>query len=409
MGTSVTLFRILGIDMRVHWSFILIVVYYAFIYGATSSVPLLGAIYGVLMILLLFVCVTLHELGHAVVAKYYKISVPHITLLPIGGVASLERMPDKPLQEFFIAVAGPLVNIVLAAALAPFAAYAYLLAMNSGEASATLGGVWRFVQQPGVGNLFVQLFSTNIVLAIFNLLPAFPMDGGRILRALLAMAMPYVQATRVAVLIGRIMAFIFALLGLGVIESLFGIRGGNVFLLLIAFFVYVGGSAELESVESRAVLRNVTAEKALTRTATNLYASERLNRAVDLLMTTYQTDFPVLDLSGRFIGVLTRGRLVQALKEIGPDARIVDVMIPAEQVPVASPRETLDKIWEKLMRAGSRAVAVKDNQNFLGLITLDDISEVFQVMGATLDNINRNPPSGPAAATPSQMGSAADA
>jgi stage IV sporulation protein FB len=126
-------------------------------------------------------------------------------------------------------------------------------------------------------------------------------------------------------------------------------------------------------------------------------------------MTTYQTDFPVLDLGGRFIGVLTRGRVVNALKEIGPDARIVDVMIPAEQVPVASPRDTLDKILERMMQTGSRVVAIKDNQNFLGLITLDDISEVFQVIGAKLDNISRNPPSDPAAATSSQMESPADA
>jgi stage IV sporulation protein FB len=322
-----------------------------------------------LLILLLFVCVTLHELGHALVAKYYKINVPHITLLPIGGVASLERMPDKPLQEFFIAVAGPLVNIVLAAALAPIAIYAWLSVLDYGATSASWDGLWRLIQQPGIGNMFVHLTFINLALALFNLLPAFPMDGGRILRALLAMSMPYVQATRIAVLIGRVMALIFALMGLGIIERVFGVGGDNIFLLLIAFFVYVGGSAELESVQSRAVLKNVTAEKALTPMATSLYTSERASRAVDLLMTTYQTDFPVLDLGGRFIGVLTRGRLVNALKEIGPDARIVDVMIPAEQVPVASRQDTLDKIWE---------------------------------------NISRNPPSDPAAAS-SQMGRAADA
>jgi stage IV sporulation protein FB len=408
MGTSVTLFKIWGIDMRVHWSFILIVVYYAYLYSTVSANPLLGALYGILLILLLFTCVTLHELGHALVAKYYKINVPHITLLPIGGVASLERSPDNPLQEFFIAIVGPLVNLALAAILSPIALFAYFSAVDSGSIPATMESAGRFVQQPGAGNLFGNLVVTNLILALFNLLPAFPMDGGRILRALLAMAMPYIQATRIAVLIGRIMALVFALLGLGVIE-LFGIRGGNIFLLLIAFFVYVGGGAELESVESRTVLKNITAEKALARTATSLYASERLSRAVDLLMTTYQTDFPVLDLSGRFIGVLTRGRLVQALKELGPDARIVDVMIPVGQVPVASPKDTLDKIWEQMMQAGSRVVAIMDHQNFLGLLTLDDISEVFQVVGAKLANVSRNAPPGAAPSTPPRIEGAADA
>ena len=373
MGTSVTFFKIFGIDMRVHWSFILIVVYYAFLYSSTGSNPVVGALYGVLMILLLFLFVTLHELGHAMVAKHYKIKVPHITLLPIGGVASLERMPEKPLQEFLIAIAGPLVNLVLAALLAPFAGYAIVSAVNSGQLTATAADIARFAQTPGLGNLVVSLALTNLLLALFNLLPAFPMDGGRILRALLAMGMSYVQATRVAVLVGRLMAAVFAF---------WGIMGGGIFLLLIAFFVYIGGGSELEAVESRTVLRNVLAKDALTPSAISLYSSERIDRAVDLIMSSYQTDYPVLDLSSRFIGVLTRARMIYALKEIGQDARVVDVMVPAAEVPTATPQETLDKLWERMMESGVRVVAIKDADNFLGLITLDDVSEVFQITAA---------------------------
>lgn len=391
MGNSVTLFRLFGIDMRVHWSFLLIVAYYAFIYSNTGDNALAGALYGVLMILLLFACVTLHELGHALVAKYYKVNVPHITLLPIGGVASLERMPDKPLQEFMIAIAGPLVNFVLAAVLSPVAGYFLVSAIDAGTLTANAADVWQYAQTPGFGNLIVNLTVTNVLLAVFNLLPAFPMDGGRILRALLAMGMPYVQATRIAVIVGRLMAVLFAI---------WGVMGGGIFLLLIAFFVYVGGGAELESVESRAVLKNVPAEKALTRNATSLYASERVDRVVDLIMSTYQTDYPVLDLSSRFVGVLTRARLIYALKEIGQDARVVDVMVPAAEVPVAAPQETLDKVWEKMMGRGSRVVAIRNNQEFLGLITLDDITEVFQVIGAQLDGPSRNRPPGQPEHTP---------
>jgi Zn-dependent protease len=400
MGTSLTLFRIFGIDMRVHWSFLLIVAYYAFLYSSSGTNPVVGAAYGVLILLLLFASVTLHELGHALVAKYYKVNVPHITLLPIGGVASLERMPDKPIQEFLIAIAGPLVNLVLAAVLAPFAGFSIAAAVDAGRLTTNTADIWRYMQTPGLGNLVVNLAVTNLLLALFNLLPAFPMDGGRILRALLAMAMPYVQATRIAVIVGRLMAALFAF---------WGIMGGGIFLLLIAFFVYVGGGAELESVESRAVLRNVLAERALTPSAVSLYSTERISRAVDLVMSTYQTDYPVLDLSSRFIGVLTRPRLIAALRELGPEARVVDVMIPAAEVPVAAPRDTLDKLWERITGTGTRVVAVKEGQEFRGLITLDDLSEVFAVIGARQSGPGPDRPADPSAPATTDVRGTVDA
>lgn len=381
MGTAATLFKVFGIEVRVHWSFVLILAYGAFAYSSGASEPVIGALYGVLVILLLFVCVTLHEFGHALVAKYFKVNVPHITLLPIGGVASLERMPDKPLQEFLIAIAGPLVNFVISALLFPL----LLLSQSIQGQSFSLnhiGDLLNRMQAPGLANLLIYLVVTNLGLGIFNLLPAFPMDGGRILRALLAMGMSYVDATRIAVFVGRMMAALFAL---------WGILNGNIFLLLIAFFIYVGGGSEREAVESKAVLRNIFAEQALTLNAVNLYTSERVDRAVDLIMNSYQTDYPVLDLAGRFVGVLTRARLIYALKEVGPDARIVDVMLKAEEIPVCSPTQDLSVIWETMMAGGSRVVAIKRNHEFLGLLTLDDISEVFQVYGAKLAGPGRPP------------------
>jgi len=374
VGTSATLFKLFGIEVRVHWSFVLILAYGAFAYSSGAANVLIGALYGILVILLLFVCVTLHEFGHALVAKYYKVNVPHITLLPIGGVASLERMPDKPLQEFLIAIAGPLVNFVIAVLLFPL----LLLLRGFQTGSLTYNNVGEFINQiqsPGVVNLLVYLVVTNLALGIFNLLPAFPMDGGRILRALLAMAIAYVDATRIAVFVGRIMAALFAL---------WGILNGNIFLLLIAFFIYVGGGSEREAVESRAVLRNIVAEQALTHNAVNLYTSERVDRAVDLIMNSYQTDYPIMDLSGKFVGVLTRARLIRALKEVGPEARVVDVMLKAEEVPICGPTQDLSVVWETMVTKGSRVVAIKRGNQFLGLLTLDDISEVFQVYGAKL-------------------------
>lgn len=386
MGSSLTLFRIFNIDVRVHWSFILILGYGAFIFSSGTAGPIAGALYGVLVILLLFVCVTLHEFGHALVAKYYKIDVSNITLLPIGGVANLARMPDKPQQEFVIAIAGPLVNFALALILLPFALVAVSLEMRAGVIPANPMQIWSNMLTPGVGNLLVYLIGTNILLAVFNLLPAFPMDGGRILRAVLAMGMPRVQATRYAVIVGRFMAVLFAI---------WGIFGGGIFLLLIAFFVYVGGGAELEAVESRAVLKNIKARAALPHNASSLYASEQISRAVDLIMNSYQTDYPVKDLSGKFIGVMTRSRLVQGLKTHGPDGRVVDVMLKAEEVPVCPPEMTLAEIWEKMVGNGSRVVAIKEDGSFLGLLTIDDITEVFQVMGAAQEASRATRPASP--------------
>lgn len=376
MGSSITLFRIFGIDLKVHWSFILILVWGAFIYSSGPGGPVIGALYGVVIILFLFVCVVLHELGHAVTAKYFKVNVPTITLLPIGGVAQLERMPDKPLQEFLIAVAGPLVNFVLAVLLLPVAAVVIGLGMNNGTMG---GGFMDWIAQmqiPSFSGLVIYLTVTNVVLGIFNLLPAFPMDGGRILRALLALGLPYVRATRIAVYVGRFMAILFAI---------WGIMGGGIFMLLIAFFVYVGGGSELEAVESRAVLKRVPAASALNADALELFASERLSRAVELIMSTYQADFPVLDLSGRFVGVLTRSRLVAALREVGEEGRVVDAMVPAAQIPTCAPTSSLADVWEKIMQSRSSVVAVMDRGQFEGLLTLADLTEVFEVMGAQFD------------------------
>ncbi len=391
MGTSLVLFKVFGIEVRVHWSFVLILIYGAFSTSGSQLNPLLGALYGILVILLLFVCVTLHEFGHALVAKYYKVNVPSITLLPIGGVASLERMPDKPLEEFLIAIAGPLVNFAIAVLLTPLAFVAYNMSAQAATVPLNLSNLVAIMQTPSVAGLLVNLTLTNIALALFNLLPAFPMDGGRILRALLAMSMSYVRATQIAVLVGRIIAVLMAIWGI--------LGGGSILLLLIAFFVYVGGGSEREAVESRAVLKNVMAGQALTPSAQKLYTSERVSRAVDLIMSTYQTDYPVMDLGGAFVGVLTRAHLIHALHTTGAEARIVDVMVPAEQIPICSPRQTLATVWEKMTETGSRDVAIKDGNNFLGLITIDDINEVFQVVGAALSN-NVNPSGGTQAQPP---------
>lgn len=401
MGNSLKIARIWGVDIQVHWSFILILFYGAFLFGRNASSLAAGAIYGVVVILLLFVCVVLHEFGHAIVAKYFGVNVPHITLLPIGGVAQLERMPRKPMQEFLIAIAGPAVNFALAAVLLPAALLVVSMSIGTGSMWALVSALMRTAQSMSVGGLLLTLAGTNLLLGIFNLLPAFPMDGGRILRALLALRLRYVPATRIAVLIGRGMAILFAI---------WGISGGGIFLLLVAFFVYVGGRGELEAVQSRYVLKDFSARQAVNKDARVLYTSEPISRAVDYIMTTYQGDFPVHDLGNNLVGVLTRPRLVATLRGQGQDGRIVDVMIPRARVPVTGGDTTLADVWEQMLEAGSRVIIVQDQDQFLGLITLDDISELIQVMGAAKereDTISGGP-GGHAAASPPEVRSTLD-
>ncbi|HAJ35740.1 MAG TPA: site-2 protease family protein [Chloroflexi bacterium] len=389
MNVNLAEFKLLGIDVRVHWSFVLILAFGAFLYGSGPAGWLIGGVYGVLTMLLLFASVTLHEYGHALMARRFGIGTHSILLLPIGGVANLERIPEKPGQEIAIVVAGPLVNVVIALLLTPLALllnggnHAGILAMNAVNAN---------IQNPGLLNLLIFLISTNLFLALFNLLPAFPLDGGRLLRALLAYVQPYPQATQMAVAVGRLLA---------VLMAVFGIFTGAIGLLLIAFFVYVGGSAELEAVSSRAVLRRFRAGDALTHNAVTLYTSERLERVTQLIMNSYQTDYPVRDLAGQFVGVLTRQRLVDGLRQFGPEARIVDVMASAASIPRCTPDSDLASVWEMMSRTGSRVVAVEAQNQVLGIITSDDISEVFQVMGAALQ-AGRRPPSPPASRTETQ-------
>ncbi|MBW7883065.1 MAG: site-2 protease family protein [Caldilineaceae bacterium] len=386
MNRNLAEFQLFDIEVKVHWSFILVLAFGAFAYGTGPAGWLIGGMYGALSFLLLFLCVTLHEFGHALTARRFGVGTRSILLLPIGGVANLERIPEKPAQELAIVIAGPLVNFAIALLLLPVT---WLAA--GGTANLGFQALSANVQQPGVANLLLFLVSANVLLGIFNLLPAFPLDGGRILRALLALVMPYTQATWNAVLVGRLVA---------VAMAIFGIFTGAISLLLIAFFVYVGGSAELEAVSSRAVLRTVRARSALAPAAVRLYNSERVSRALDLIMSSYQTDYPVLDLAGQFVGVLTRPRLVHALRELGPDARIVDVMLPAADVPVCGPDTDLAEVWEKMGQSGSRVVAVKEGHQFLGVITNDDIAEVFQVMGAAIEGRDRRvtPPTQPSSA-----------
>jgi Zn-dependent protease len=353
MSWSLPIIRIAGIQLRIHVTFLLLIAWLAFgYYAAGGSAAALGRVF---FILLLFVCVVLHEFGHAFAAKAFGINTPDITLLPIGGVARLERMPEEPVQELIIAVAGPAVNVVIAACL--------FLVAGGGEVlnPATVEG----------GNLVAQLLTINVVLFLFNLLPAFPMDGGRVLRALLATRLSYARATQIAANIGQGCAFVFGFIGLL----------ANPFLLFIALFVYIGASQEAALAQMRDVSRRFPVSSAMVREFRSLPTSATLEEAVDALLATSQHDFPVLDEGGNVAGVLTRHDLIAALRKGGPAIRVSDVM--RRNVPTITTGTRFEEAFRIMQECNCPAVPVLDSmKRLVGLLTPENVTELMMVQSA---------------------------
>lgn len=360
MDSALRLFSIRGIAIRVHITFPLILIWAAIQFGFLSGAGWTGALFGVIVILLLFVIVTLHELGHSVAAQHYNVPVKQIVLLPIGGVAQLDHIPETPWQEFVIAIAGPAVNFVLAILLG-----ALLLIPGVGFV-----GVDDLTD---VGNItlpliFSYIFAYNLFLGVFNLVPAFPMDGGRVLRAVLASRMDYLTATRWAVRVGQALAWVF---------GLYGFTSGNFFLILIAFFIYMGAGQEGQMVQLRTLLRGVTVEQAYSRQANTLRPGDTIHQAVLLTLRTMQSSFPVMQM-GRLVGMLPYHRLVEALDNQGPATQVSEIMV--RDVEPARPQDELFDIQQRLQTSRLDALPVIDGEEFLGLITTRDISELYRLL-----------------------------
>ncbi|GLQ57415.1 site-2 protease family protein [Devosia nitrariae] len=353
MGWSFPIGVFMGTVLRVHVTFFLLLAWIggsAWFAGGPQA-----ALESVLFIVLLFACVVLHEFGHVVAARRYGVQTPDITLLPIGGVARLERIPEKPSQEFVVAIAGPLVNVVIAAVL--------LL---------VLGGILppesMDLDDPGV-SLVARLAGANIFLVLFNLIPAFPMDGGRMLRALLAYWLGYARGTRIAATVGQVAAFGFGFLGLF----------GNPLLLFIALFVYLGASAEAHAAQVREVSRGLLARDAMLSRFETLAPSSRIEDAVQKLLATSQHEFPVVDDAGSLRGLVTRDDIIRGLRESQPDTPVVEIM--KTDIPTVNERQSL-KDAMTLMQAEARpAVAVLDAAGrLIGLITPENMGELMMVL-----------------------------
>lgn len=347
-----------GISVYVHATFVLLLgwILAAHLLRGQSLGVALG---GIAFIVLLFGCVLLHEFGHALTAQRFGIETRDITLYPIGGVARLERIPRNPRQELLIALAGPAVNVVIAAVLSVILA-----------AGRAFPGPEQ-VQVVG-GNLLGKLMWVNVSLVLFNLLPAFPMDGGRVLRALLAERMEYSRATRMAATVGQGMAFLFGLVGL-----LF-----NPFLIFIAFFVYLGATQEATTVEMELAFRGVPVREAMVTRFRTLSPTDTLAHASEQLLTGSQQEFPVVDPSG-IVGLLTRRNLVDALSRRGPTAPVAEAMEPMPAP--ASPNDCLETVFQQMRTEDGKPAPVApviENGALVGLITLENIGEFLMIRSA---------------------------
>jgi Zn-dependent protease/CBS domain-containing protein len=355
MGWSLPIFRIAGIQLRIHVTFVLLIAWLAFGYYAQGGSP--AAAEGVIFVLLLFLCVVLHEFGHALAAKAFGINTPDITLLPIGGVARLERMPEEPKQELLIAVAGPAVNVVIALGLF-VAGGSFINPFVNPAAPERVG-------------LVSQLLIINVLLVAFNLLPAFPMDGGRVLRALLAIRMSYARATQIAATVGQGFAFVFGFIGLI----------WNPFLIFIALFVYIGASQEAALAQMKDVSRRFPVSSAMVREFRTLPENATLEEAVDALLATSQHDFPVVDETGNVAGVLTRRDLIAALRRNDPALRVGDVM--RRNIPTVTTGTRFEEAFRIMQECNCPAVPVLDSmKRLVGLLTPENVTELMMIQSA---------------------------
>lgn len=347
--------RVAGIDVYIHWSFVALVGW-IFFSQFVAGKGLSSAIEAVTFILSIFACVFLHELGHALAARKFQVETRDITLYPIGGVARLERIPERPSEELWVAIAGPLVNFALAGGLAVIVA-----------ARGDLGSLWPIDILEG--DFFARMLQVNLTLAVFNLIPAFPMDGGRVLRALLAMRMNHVRATQYAATAGKTVAVLMGIVGLF----------GNFMLLFIAMFVFIGAGQEAVAVQTRSVLSGVPVRAAMVTTFKALDANASVQEAIALLLSTEQQDFPVVD-GDRVAGVLPRAVLLKTLAEGRADAAVHEVMITECETVDAS--EMLDRAFPRMQAAECSMLPVVHRGRLEGIITLENVGEWMMVHSA---------------------------
>ena len=344
-----------GIDVYIHATFLLLIGWVGYSHWLEHR-DWGQVLTGILFILALFACVILHEYGHALTARRYGIKTRDITLYPIGGVARLERMPEKPIEELWVALMGPAVNVVIAAGL-----FAYLFLTSSLVPLTEL--------TVASGSFLERLMTVNISLVLFNLIPAFPMDGGRVLRALLAMRMDYVRATQIAANIGQGMAFLLGFIGLF----------SNPFLLFIAFFVWIGASQEASMVQMKNAISGIPVGRAMLTDYKSLSPRDPLSRMAQLILSGSQHDFPVIE-NDRVIGVVTRDDFLAALTQHGQNVAVSSIM--RGNLPEVDSYEMVENALVRIQESGVPALPVTQSGSLVGIVTAENITEFLMIRSA---------------------------
>ena len=356
MRWSIRLGTIAGIRIEVHVTFLLMLAGIA-VYAASGHPDVFRT---ASQFLAVFGFVVLHELGHAFAASRYGIRTREIVLLPVGGVARLERMPEKPAQELVVALAGPAVNLVLATLFAT-------ILFTGGTAPVAVLDRWLS------GGVLEFLLFINIFMLVFNLIPAFPMDGGRVLRSCLAMFLPYTRATRYATIVGQGIAMVFAAVGL------FAFKQPNAVLVLIALFVFMTAGEERALVQTRSSLTGLPVSAAMVTAFVSLETRHELAYAVDLLLAGEQHDFPVLE-DGQLLGMLSRDDLLKGMRTEGPGSP-VGRLVRLDIAPIESSMP-LDAALQRMSALRQNALPVVARGRLVGLLTLENIRELLQVLEA---------------------------
>jgi Zn-dependent protease/CBS domain-containing protein len=347
---SLHLVTVAGIPIRLHFTFLLFLLWIGFagMQGFQWT--------RVLFVLTLFACVILHELGHSLVAIHYDIPVSSITMYPIGGVAAIEKQP-KPKQEFWIALAGPAVNVVIAAIL-------YGVLALQGQTSTLTHAVSS--AQIGTGSFLPALLGLNILLVLFNLIPAFPMDGGRVLRAVLAMNIGSARATAIAARIGQ---------GIALVAGALALFTGHLWYLLIAFFIFMGAGQEAGAYREAALTQGVHVRDAMITDVRTLSVGDTLKEAADVLLDTSQHDFPVVH-GDAVQGLLTRNDLLRGLSELGPSGYVAGAM--QRQFAAVGPDDELSEVLPRVQSTPG-PLLVLEGEHLLGIVTTDNIQEFFAI------------------------------
>jgi Zn-dependent protease/CBS domain-containing protein len=346
-----------GTEVRVHVTFFILLAFVA-LQGMSGGQGMAGALDAVLFVSAAFICVVLHEFGHAFAARGYGIHTPDITLLPIGGVARLERMPEKPSQELVVAICGPLVNVVIAAGIG--------LMLGTGLR------VEKDLHFEQSGLFWQKLMLWNLMMVFFNLIPAFPMDGGRVLRALLGLVVDYERATHWAATLGQ---------GIAVAAGLWMLVSGQIspVLMLIAFFVFVAAGQEASAVSQRQAFHGLRVQDAMMTDFHVLPPSATVGEVVELLLAGTQQDFPMVDGDDRLLGLVTRQRLIRALAENGAGHPAQDILERCElQVP---PRMDLGEALQALNSSTCPVLPVIEplGGRLTGLLTSENVGELLLV------------------------------